>query len=304
MNEKYFKAIDSLIPREKSVEKTIEAITKAERSGKVIEMKATKRYRKFTSIGIAAASLALVIALGAIFYPNAVKTAETKPSSSTVVKQNGFFITANAAEATSDEAAPQKITSHKFVKIGKFTPSVGFVTYDVGDNGDNSNNRIAGLFNYNLRCEGDNIDKITYKIDNSTFCIKNGYKPVIDKDGQNDLFKMYGLTVGEKDEYGAYYSYTVDYNNQPDLSKYEDSSNIAPLQILGAVSEDNERGTTVKTHGNAKWSKYYDSIFKDTVIMVTATFKDGSKQSQKLRLNCKTTDGVDNEVYVEAKVIK
>lgn len=296
MNDKYLKAIDSLVPREESVEKTIEAITKAEQSGKVIEMKTTKKYRKFTAIGAVAASLALVIALGALFYPAAIKKAKNGTlSSSSTAKQNGFFITANAAEATSDEAKPEKITSDKFVKIGKFVPSIGFATYDVGDNGDKFNGRMVGLFNYDLRCEGENIDKVTYKIDNSTFCIKNGYKPVIEKDGKNDLFKSYSLNVGETGEYGAYYSYTVDYDNQPDLSKYEEDIK-APLQILGAVNYEEA------TDSDANWSEYYNSIFKDTVITVTATFKDGSKQSQKLQLNCSVKD--KDVLIIEAKVIK
>ncbi len=290
MDNKYFKAIDSLMPRDESVEKTIEAITEAEQSGKVIEMKPTKRYKKFTAIGTIAASLAFVLALGAFFYPGAVNTSKTNPADSVGVGQNGFFIKAYAAEATGDEAKAEEITSDEFVKIGKFVPTISFATYG-GD--DDKIDKIGGLFNYDLRCEGDNIDKLTYKIDNSVFCIKNGYKPVISRDGRSN--KNTWLTIGDDGEYNYYYSYTVDYNNQPDLSKYTDDA-LAPIQIMGTADNG------MKADGDVNWSDCYSSIFKDTVITVTATFKDGSTRSQKLQLKCNYNN--IHDITVEARIIK
>ncbi len=288
MNEKYFKAIDSLVPPKSSVEKMMSAALEAEQSGKVTEMKATRKLKKFSAIGAVAASLALVIALGAFFYPGAINKSKSNVGS-TATKEKGFFMTAYAAEATGDESKAEKITSNKFVEIGKIVPTLGYAT----------ENQMGGFFNYDIRCEGENIEKVTYKIDNSTFCIKNGYKPVIDKDGKNDYYKE--CTLGEEGEYDAYNSYTVNYNNQPDLSKYADEV-LSPIQILGIVNRNNEQETQTKNSDNIKWSDYYNVIFDDTVITVTATFKDGSTQSQKLQLNCNASD--ESDISVEAKVIE
>lgn len=299
MNKKYFKAIDSLVPRDESVEKVIEVITEAEQSGKEFEMKKTKKYNKFTAIGTIAASLAIVIALGAFFYPKAINESKTSSAVSDAVVKKGFFIKANAVGATGDEAKAEKITSEKFVKIGKFIPTVGFVLSDT------EKESMSGLFNYDLRCEGDNIDKITYKIANSAFCIKNGYKPVVSKGKKSTFDKDLGLTVGDEGEYNCWGCYTVDYDNQPDLSKYTNEATDSiksPIQIIGAVKYKNEPKTSKNSRDNKKWSNYYNSIFKNTVITVTAVFKDGKTQSQNLQLNCNYKSADD--ITVEAKIIK
>lgn len=290
MNEKYYKAIDSLTPREESVEKTIEAVTQASQSGKVTEMKTRKINKKFAAISAVAASLAIAITCGAFFYPGANVT-DNNINSSTAAKQNGFFMTAYAAAATDDEARETKITSDEFVKIGEIVPTVGLVTQSYSEI-----KQMSGLFNFDLKCEGENIDKVTYKIDNSTFCIKNGYKPVISRDDKSTLDKDMGIIVGEEGEYSCYNSYTVDYDNQPNLSKYADDIK-SPIQIFGSIKFDNiEKGD--KAIIVSDWKKH---VIYNTVITVTATFNDGSTESQKLQLNSNRIS--DEEIVIEAKVI-
>lgn len=290
MNEKYYKAIDSLTPRDESVEKTIEAVTRASQSGKVIEMKTRKINKKFAAISAVAASLAIAITCGAFFYPGANVT-DNNINSSTAAKQNGFFMTAYAATATDDEAKAEKITSDEFVKIGEIVPTVGLVTQSYSEI-----KQMSGLFNFDLKCEGENIDKVTYKIDNSTFCIKNGYKPVISRDDKSTLDKDMGIIVGEEGEYSCYNSYTVDYDNQPNLSKYADDIK-SPIQIFGSIKFDNiEKGD--KAIIVSDWKKH---VIYNTVITVTATFNDGSTESQKLQLNSNRIS--DEEIVIEAKVI-
>ncbi|MCH5299582.1 MAG: hypothetical protein J1E96_07460 [Ruminococcus sp.] len=292
MNEKYYKAIDSLTPRDESVKKTIEAVTKASQSGKVIEMKTRKINKKFAAISAVAASLAVIITCGAFFYPGA-NLSENNLSPSTAAKQNGFFMTAYAAEATDDEAKSNKITSDDFVKIGKFVPTICFIMQENSEI-----DQMSGLFNFDLKCEGENIDKVTYKIENSTFCIKNNYKPVISRDDKSRLDKE-EIIVGEEGEYSYYNSYTVNYDNQPDLSKYADDIK-SPIQILGSINYKLKEGGEART--NTEWkNKISKSVLKDTTITVTATFNDGSTESQKLQLNCNRIS--DEEIVIEAKVI-
>lgn len=291
MNEKYYKAIDSLTPREESVEKTIEAVTRASQSGKVIEMKTRKFNKKFAAISAVAASLAIAITCGAFFLPGGVDTSQASSSSPTATqKQNGFFMTAYAAEATGDEAKATKITSDDFVKIGEIVPTVGLVTQSYSEI-----KQMSGLFNFDLKCEGENIDKVTYKIDNSTFCIKNDYKPVVSRDDKSTLDKDMGIIIGEEGEYSCYDSYTVDYDNQPNLSKYADDIK-SPIQIFGSIKFDTEEDDKAIIVSN--WKKY---VIYNTVITVTATFKDGSTESQKLQLNSNRIS--DEEIVIEAKVI-
>ena len=296
MNEKYYKAIDSLTPREESVEKTIEAVTMASQSGKVIEMKTRKINKKFAAISAVAASLAVIITCGAFFYPGA-NLSENNLSPSTAAKQNGFFITAYAAEATGDEARAEKITSVDFVQIGKFVPTIGFVTSEYTDN--DATGKMAGLFNFDLKCEGENIDKVTYKIENGTFCIKNDYEPIVSRDDVSTVNKELEIRVGEEGEYSYYNSYTVNYNNQPDLSKYADEFN-SPIQILGSINYKTKKGGEARSKSDLK-DKITESVLEDTTITVTATFNDGSTESQKLQLNCNRIS--DEEIVIEAKVI-
>ena len=289
MNKKYYKAIDSLTPHEESVEKVIEAVTRASQSGKVTEMKTRKFNKKFVSISAVAASLAVIIACGIFFYPGA-NIAKNNLNPSTAAEHNSFFMTAYAAEATTDEAKATEITSDNFVKIGKIVPTLGLITQEYSEI-----ESLSGLFNFDLKCQGENIDKVTYKIDNSTFCIKNDYKPVISRNGESNLDKDLDIIVGEYGEYGYYNSYTVDYDNQPNLSKYADDIS-SPIQILGSINYNSEEDDN--KHFTSDWKNH---VLENTSITVTATFNDGSTQSQKLQLNCNYIS--NDETIIEAKLM-
>ena len=164
MDKNYFKAIDNLTPSQSALDRAIEAARAEQQSGKVIPMKTTKR--KFTLLGAIAASLALIITLGAVFFPSSVPTDNNKTKREK--NENVFFITANAAELENQ-------LSDKDI-IGAFAGSSGTTRLadfenknhnDPLDSGQYYKDGYADLFmKYDmatLSVKGDNIKSISVK---------------------------------------------------------------------------------------------------------------------------------------------
>lgn len=81
MNKIYYNTIDNVRPSDSAVERAVEAALRADQSGKVTKMKAKHSYIK--PLSAIAACMALIIALGAVFFPKS---------------DNTFYINASAAE--------------------------------------------------------------------------------------------------------------------------------------------------------------------------------------------------------------
>lgn len=208
MIREHFKAIDNLNPSDEAVALAVEKAIKAQKSGKVIQMKSNKI--NFKAISALAACMAVIIALGAIFYP--------------YDSGNSFFLTASAA--TKDEAEP--ITKDSSVKVGVFQPSASGFGASVNESQKKVDSASLDVgVNFNMQCRGQNVEKIKYTAEGAVFgfpfeneadlndseygrkCLATN-KKIIEK----TLYE--GKRAYSSGEMSHYTSYTVDYDNQPD----------------------------------------------------------------------------------------
>lgn len=92
MDNKYKRTMDSIRISDEAVERALESV----RNPVISETTDKKPHKTINLVAVIAASLAVVIALTAIFYPKPDK--KTEGSQPTTVSEHGFILTANAAE--------------------------------------------------------------------------------------------------------------------------------------------------------------------------------------------------------------
>ena len=144
MNKKYYSTISSLKPSRKAVDAAVANALRLEKSGKVIEMKPANNKKKLTAIGTIAASLALIIALGAVFFPHG----------------NSLVLKVNAAE----------LSDKSFSAIAKLNRDGG--SHMITDEGaERKSEIITNDFAFDLDCVGDNIKSYTCEVKNGSFVI-------------------------------------------------------------------------------------------------------------------------------------
>lgn len=226
MDKNYFKAIDNLTPSKSALDRAIEA-ARAEQSGKVIPMKTTKK--KFGLIGAIAASLALIITLGAVFFPSSVSTdsGETNNDKS----ENIFFITANAAELENQ-------ISDKSV-IGVFAGETGTARLADFDNNDDSDPFDSGQYYKDgyadlfilygistFSVKGDNIKSISMKSNKKG--IYFGVTPVgdIDESRNGDENVNYVYTNGRAVAMGEKSYKEYEKSRKEKLKRYIDADSL------------------------------------------------------------------------------
>lgn len=297
----YTDTMDSIRISDEAVEKAIKNIKQPDAVGKVIEMK-NKKHRFVKPIGAVAAALALIVGAGAIFNLGSM------PEQGAA---NSFFITANAATT---DGEPAEITE-EFTTIGTVTPYV--VSY-----GSTSLilNELTVNADLNLSCSGTNIETITYKVTNGdsdgAVCLFDYNTKVVDYGKRNEWFHGGKSSLMINNVYGnyLYYDYaTFNYDNQliPD-----DNARIAVYYEPASIEEatemqsflDEVNGISHKSLDmnlkdvKERIKEFYQIVFRNTEVVVTAAYKDGSIESKTLKLGIDSIiiyDEDENEVTDE-----
>ena len=227
--------------------------------------------------------------------------------SGTVEKQNGFFIAAYAAEATADEAAV--ITKDKFTPIGKIRPEMIIEGTMKQSAEGTSPNMVGSLLDFNFKCKGENIEKLTYSIDNGSFFLNGNDDSLFDmkkaeaegaipsvKGGKvywhivnSDVDVTIGSDVGEKDMYSEF---STAYKNQNKIFEYG-KTNFAPVEIVGSFYNKTEEDMTDK--------QLYEHMINNITVTVKANYKDDTTETKKIRLNCIYVD--DYDITITAKIV-
>lgn len=251
----------------------------------------------------AVTALALVAVLSAGMFSGLLFNGNT-----TETKQNGFSITAYAAEATADEAA-KKITNEDFVRIGKVDTKMIIQGSVMQDASGTSPNAVAVLQDFNIRCEGENIDKVSYKVENGDFFIDGddktffGLKPseteyvfTPERTGDEIYWHMYldteksgKLFISEKE---CYSGFSVNYSEQEKLWE-SDGSEFSKIGLIIQFLNDTDKIMSDK--------EMYETAINKVVISITATYKDGTTETRKVRLNGKYDE--DYGITVKAKLV-
>ena len=253
-----------------------------------------KKMTKRKGFRIAATAFVLIAVLSVGIITNYIFA-----GNNTAKKHNGFFLVANAAEATADEIK----LGNEFKPIAKLTHSkkttrlIQKVNNGEAGEADFSSIFSADCFDFDLFCKGNNINKITYTINGGSFRIK-------DTGNLTDLKKMYLL--GEYDEndidsnlYDDEYStYTVDKNKQNKLGKIElvagaelTAENVPEAVMRAAGFDESVYSSEIYKNADAvkkDFDEYLNYIFKNLRVKVKVTYSDGSFDNKTLAFSAKS----------------
>lgn len=270
---------------------------------KVININKPKSKGKiFKLTGSVAAVLAVIIAFGAVYLPG------TKGEASFVLK-------ANAAE----------LNRETYVWVGDLGINSIGAEFTINDNIIEISG-MDGQFNLDIQCIGDNIETVTYTTDFDCgyFVVDTGDVGFI-KYSAPENPKSYGFSGT-----GAYpitaKSCIFDYEHQPASRATEPIPDdgidgTVPLCVLFHVEDTkNKYAVNIKDYGGLNHdydiagddykvvNSYLNSVLADYLntdaenfkIDITATFTDGTTETQTLQFNCED-DG--NNIYLTAKIV-
>lgn len=284
------KAIESIKPKQASVEKALTAARQAEGVEKVIEIKKQNK-RKFAPLGVVAASLAIIIGLGAVFISNSKA-------------ENSFFLVAKAAQSEKGT----KLNEKNFSTIGKLDPYGMYFLYsdDFDKNVDDVKLiRVLNSSDFDISCEGTNVDTITYSCNNSLIGINKKSKKLLAYSGKQSYFyDSNGGSYGTDDN-NYYKSITIGYDNQLSSRK---TAETPELFTVYEVNDNNKKmtwdyinnvGKTVYTTEMSEkkfkniLESYLNDLYKNTVLTVIVKYKDNSTETKKVKFD------VDCNIWVK-----
>lgn len=255
---------------------------------------------KIKGFGFAATAFMLVAVLSA-----GIITSSFFRDGNASDSENSFFITVNAAEIDADEDVV--LTDTEFTPIGKITPEFVVTGYPEDGAEGSAPYCVGGVLDTHIRCEGSNIEKLTYSIKGAVFFLDMGNSMIYDQEiadsgsmrrSGGDVFweikekenvnylslnvngEDMGGAVGEGLEDKALYSeFTVDYENRE--KAFEDigrDSVFAPFEILGGYCNNTDKDMTEQ--------ELFENMVNGVTITIRATYTDGTSDTKTLRLNC------------------
>ncbi|MCR5653938.1 MAG: hypothetical protein K6F88_09110 [Ruminococcus sp.] len=242
---------------------------KAETAEMLVSHQANKKKIRFIPIAAVAASLALVVALGAIFFP-------------TSENNNSFIITANAAE----------LNSNSFTTIGELPASNWRADVDE--------NEIYVIADFALEVKGENIKNVTYTIDNGAFAVPDANdKLTASKKASKKV------CVPKRENKSFYSEITAKYNNQIDTTNDNveivfnpakiDKDIILVAERYGKFADVWVYDTEAEKINNYQKTteEFFSGAVKDCRIKVQAEYSDGTIETQRLTYNA------DVKLYTE-----
>lgn len=281
-------------PSQKSKEKAYKLFEQATQnvtaSGKVTPISAAKPKRKKLNRTIAA-SLAFVAALGAVFGGSLITTGGgsplTEPSGAAssangtaqteTAHQNGFILTANAAEVTRGENSVTVSLDNGFLSCS----------------GDEKTKLTAYNVLFPLQCEGENIDTITYSISNAQFFVHtlNNSDMIVSAVKADKEINAGFHSPKNSDPLGddymtedQYSSFTVKYSNQV--------SNDVSIDIIGERTLSEEDYTAIFQSGGYDVDAIAEvnkKLLGDACIDITVQYTDGTTETQRITISSEVT---------------
>ncbi|MBR1732084.1 MAG: hypothetical protein IJ725_06595 [Ruminococcus sp.] len=228
MLKDFFKPMDNIKPSENDIERYIEA---AVNKDKITEIKPKKARGKITAISVIAATLALIIALGIVFYPKAVNSKNNAKS------DYSFTLVANAAEIKNKNLGSNV--------IGAFEGGSSYGAYLKGQEGYGKYPDWFQQFDLSsLRIEGENIKSVTVSSRNKGIYFNvNVYPKIIEGDINQYSPDKEGIFIskGNRSVCAENYKSEEEYNKAraEEKKKYTDTnsfnnSQYTHKQITGA----------------------------------------------------------------------
>jgi hypothetical protein len=262
----YTQAVDGIKAPDRAVRKMLETARGFDKKEKIINMKKL-RY------GVIAASLAAVLALGGVF-----GLSQLTPKSDKAAKNNGFFVTAYAAEQV------KQLDDISFKSIGKMECKSSGALIE-----DDMPAFISASFNAEFKCEGKEIESLTYKIsstDSEPLISLPKNNVVISSKGKSESYGVNKYCVSETSNGVKYYFYkevTVPYNNQIKGGRItvwkktaQEEKKIAKAYLIDYGNE-HWASETDKTEYEKSCKEYTEMFLKNLKLDITANFKNGGK---------------------------
>ncbi len=285
MKQEYFSAFDKIKATDDFKNETVSILTaQAEENEK--ERKVVGIYQRRRFVTVLAASLAVVIALSAfLFIPRH--------------SGRGFTVTASAEEN------------------GVFSPLRDDVSANIGsfemDGGGGYSNFYdddyffeTQFFKLDIRVKGDDIEKITYSMDNGRVLVSDDSEKIIDFVGKTARWDVDGR-YPDQGSYEAgehfYQSVTCSYDDQ--FTLLDDSFKICfgttgksseldrddfgiSKKMISSDKSDLATREEVKEHYDSLFAKYFDN----DRLNITVSYKDGRVERQTVRFSTDTSPSV------------
>ena len=256
------------------------------------------RRRIMRPVGAAAACLAVLIAantalqhydsknIGQGQTSNMVKTTgEAIQEKIADQVKNVFSVKVSAAELSKEKAMPLVSEKKDIQDAGE--ASVMNVNKFANGSAWSGNGKTVGYsIEAPIRCEGDNIEKVTYKINKGAFQLvgKKGESPVLSGKKKKGNLNVPINASADHDQLWYYEEFTIANDKQP-----------GKLYDLNICGQGKDNGNIFQQHSLKTLKKGQDDLIGDTIITCTVQFKDGSKQTAKIKVGTEILK--DSEVY-------
>ncbi len=230
----------------------------------LIEQQSKSRKTRFAPIAAVAAGLAVVIALGAFFFPFSRG-------------ESGFIVTANAAE----------LSENGFTPIGQLPASGWWAQWD-------KNNLVsAGAeADFMFKISGNNVKEVTYSIENGAFAVPNRNSRLLSaKKAKNSGY------MPKRADKSFYSMLTTSYDDQLDTANdnveimfnaaIEDktlSSDLKSFSKLADLWVDEADGEELEKYRSIT-ENYFNSALKNCSLTVGVRYTDGTAETKKLALS-------------------
>lgn len=196
-------------------------------------------------------------------------------SSESVQGDNHFIVTAYAKELT---------------KMGQVY--AGSSESGVGGFSSSGTGQIDFEFQFPLECKGDNIDTITYTIQNGVFRVTNPVGDCIVTAGvgvEQQVPVGCGFVSSETVKFDLsdfeirqYRSFTVDYDRQKDDRTYIGVADASQMWDQEKLDQYKSIGYDIKNPDIKKEKELCDFLTKDMGITCTATYQDGTTETKNI----------------------
>ena len=297
----YTDAVDSIKAPDRAVNKMLDTARRFDKKEKIINMK------KFKFKGVIVASLTAILAIGGVIGYN------------TLSPKNSFVMTVNAAEITKDNSAKISTSGENGFSYGEGDndeisycldlpvlckgQNIDTVSYSV-DSGalsvsyyKNNNPVIYGKKNNKVN---NTPESISYTAKDKKYIDNENKKAEAEHKGENPVrYNSDSYDPAQNYSTKHYSSITLDYDNQlPEGSSISIVGNSTRLNEAEQKYLKEHKNQLFNLNGKDEFLKAQklciDKLLKNEVIHCTIKFKDGTKQSQDIKLD--TTIGKFSEI--------
>lgn len=259
MNDKFTSLFDKLRVTDEFKKDTAQKMLAVQKAKERTKVSIRPKHKiVWRVIPVAASLLIVAIIIGLLFLPGENSG-------------NSFTLVASAAS-----------TGNAELNQNSFVPIFSGTRQSYGSSTDDEKRLMLSEASINLKAEGNNIEKITYTVENGALIVPNISRKVLAESGLAEDFPDWGYDLKND---SVYRSLSVNFNNQP---KYDDRVRLIAIKNY-TESEgrmDKRYLEILNTHEPVSKEEYqevlydyYNLAFSDVKMTAIVTYTDGSSES-------------------------